>query len=58
LKKPIIEKDESSMFIWQNLINALSSIIEYPSNSNEDFEGNFFIHFKGIQLIIVFIFQI
>lgn len=40
MKKPIIEKDKSSMYIWHNLINALSSIIEYPSNSIEYFEGN------------------
>ncbi|XP_025419971.1 protein purity of essence-like [Sipha flava] len=49
LKKPIIEKDESSMFIWQNLINALSSIIEYPSNSNEDFED---LNIEHAQLLI------
>lgn len=36
------ERDELSMYIWQNLINSLSSIIEYPPSSNEDFEGNFF----------------
>lgn len=37
------ERDELSMYIWQNLINALSIIIEY--SSNEDFEGNFVVIF-------------
>lgn len=41
LKKPLSERDELSMNIWQNLINALSNIIEYPATSNDDFEGNF-----------------
>lgn len=27
------------MYIWQNLINALSTVIEYPALSTEDFEG-------------------
>jgi len=35
------ERDELSMFIWHNLINALSTIIEYPALSNEDFDGNY-----------------
>lgn len=34
------------MYIWQSLINALSSIIEYPSNRYEDFEGNYFMNLK------------
>lgn len=37
------ERDELSMYIWQNVINALSIIIEYPASSNEDFEGNFIL---------------
>lgn len=35
------ERDELSMYIWQNLINVLSRIIEYPACSIEEFEGYF-----------------
>jgi len=38
------------MYIWQNMINALSRIINSSQSSNEDIEGNFvFIHLKMIE---------
>lgn len=47
LKKPISERDELSMYIWQNMINALSSLINRPQSSNDDFEGNCILTFKN-----------
>ncbi|XP_026807089.1 E3 ubiquitin-protein ligase UBR4 isoform X1 [Rhopalosiphum maidis] len=49
LKKPITERDELSMFIWQNMINALGSLINRPRSSNDDFED---LNVEHTQLLI------
>lgn len=41
MKKPLPERDELCMNVWQNLINALSNLVEHPASGNEDLEGTF-----------------
>jgi len=41
LKKLPEERDEISLNIWHNLINALGRVIKHPAKGYEDFEGNF-----------------
>ncbi|VVC25973.1 Hypothetical protein CINCED_3A011321 [Cinara cedri] len=49
LKKTMSERDELSMYIWQNMINALNNIIENPTSSNEHFED---LNVEHVQLLI------